>query len=246
MRASAVTTWAVLVLVIALQLSAGPATQPTTEANLGRGSFSKTITKTVALEYLVTLPKAYGRGEKSPLLIALHGSGECGHDLKEVAFLPKMIVDGQKESPFVVVAPQLGSDHDWWSAETLNALLDDLLVKYDVDPDRVYLTGLSLGGYGVWDWACHSPQRFAAIVPIAGQPNPDWFQRLERLPVWAFHGALDKEVWPHEDEKMIKLLKEMGADAKLTMYAGVGHNAWSRAYREPGLWEWMLRQRRGK
>jgi predicted peptidase len=235
---------AIWILIFGSQLLGGPSTQPTTEPALTRGKFSKTITKTVSLEYLVHLPKGYGKEEKSPLLIALHGSGECGHDLKEVAFLPKMIVNGQKDCPFVVVAPQLASDHDWWSPEALDGLLDELLAKYEVDPDRVYLTGMSLGAYGVWDWACHSPERFAAIAPISGQPNPDWFQQLEHVPVWAFHGALDKEVWPHEDEKMIKLLKEMGADAKLTMYVGVAHNAWSRAYREPGLWEWMVKQKR--
>jgi predicted peptidase len=155
-----------------------------------------------------------------------------------------MVLKACPDAPFVIVAPQLHSELEGWTSEQLDLLLDDVLAKYSVDPDRVYVAGASWGAYGVWDWGCHSPQRLAAIVPISGEPNTDLVDQMKTLPVWAFHGALDKAVWPHEDQAMIAALQKLGDEAKLTMYPDLAHNAWSRALADPEVYRWMLSHRR--
>src|SRR4051812_14107014 len=210
---------------------ADPTTRPTTQP----GGVHRSISKTVGYDYLVNFPAGYAGAErrKHPLIVFLHGSGDCGHDPGKLAGQgPARVVDRMPEWPFVLVSPQSPSELDWWDVDSLNAVLDDVLAKYDVDPDRVYLTGLSMGGYAVWDWALHRPERFAAIVPISGEPNTDLADIIaqSKLPVWAFHGAKDKEVWPHEDQKMVDLIQRAGGDARLTMYEDAGHDAWTRTY----------------
>jgi predicted peptidase len=234
-----------VVLFFAAGALAGPTTRPATQPS----AIHRTITKTVGYDYLVTFPPGYDGGtvkQHRPLLIFLHGSGECGHDLSKVAgHGPARVIDRMPDWPFVLVSPQSPSELDWWDVDSLNAVLDDVLAKYDVDPDRVYLTGLSMGGYAVWDWAVHAPQRFAAIAPISGEPNTDLADVIARakLPVWAFHGAKDKEVWPHEDQKMVELIRQKGGDARLTLYDDAGHDAWTRAYADAELYRWLLSHR---
>ncbi len=223
---------------------AAPATQPSTRPALASGSFSKTITTSLRMNYLVHFPKGYGHGEKSPLLICLAGSGGCGHDLKKIEGFARSIPEAQPDLPFVIVTPQLDSELNGWTAQQLDALLDHLLATYDVDPDRVYAMGHSWGAYGVWDWACRSPGRLAAIAPVSGEPNTDLVREMKQVPVWAFHGAMDKEVWPHEDQKMIRMLARLGDDAKLTMYPDLGHNAWQRTIQNREVFEWLLKHRR--
>ena len=138
----------------------------------------------------------------------------------------------------------MASYDGWWSVESLDALLDHVLASYDVDPDRVYPTGISLGAYGVWDWSCHRPQAFAAVAPIAGEGNDDWADQLRDVPVWAFHGALDKAVNPAEEQRMVNAVIKAGGNAKLTIYPDLGHNAWDRAYSDPALFQWFLSHRR--
>jgi predicted peptidase len=237
-----------LFLLIAVFPPTAPATQPTFQP----ANFHKTVTKELSLNYLVQLPPAYADHphEKLPLLIFLHGSGECGADpneLNKVAKLgPMKDLPNLPQFHFVVVAPQCPSEVEWWQYDALDAMLDDVLAKYDVDPDRVYLTGLSMGGCGVWEWAVRRPERFAAIAPVSGEPNTDLADILAKakLPIWAFHGAKDKEVWSHEDEKMIALITKAGGDAKLTLYPDVGHGDWSRTYGNPELYEWFLKHTR--
>jgi predicted peptidase len=158
------------------------------------------------------------------------------------------VIDSMRDWPFVLVSPQSPSELDWWDVDSLDAVLDDVLAKYEVDADRVYLTGLSMGGYAVWDWALHRPERFAAIVPISGEPNTDLADIIAkaRLPVWAFHGSKDKEVWPHEDQKMVNLIQKAGGDARLTLYEDAGLDAWTRTYANPELYRWMLSHRRSE
>jgi predicted peptidase len=233
-------------LLVLILLSTSCDAQPATQPALQSGAFEKTITKTLKMEYVAWFPKDFGNPkQRLPLLICLHGSGECGYDLTKLrnAGVNAALAEFP-DLPFIAITPQLSSELDGWSSESLDALLDNLLEKYPIDADRVYLTGYSWGAYGVWDWACHSPQRFAAIAPISGEPNTDLVDRLVHVPVWAFHGAKDKEVWPHEDQKMVELLTRRGGDAKLTMYQDVGHNAWTRTYRDPELYAWLLKHRR--
>ena len=215
--------------------------QPTTRP----AHFEKTITKTLSYDYLVWQPRDYGKGKKVPLLIMLHGSGSCGHDLSKLRDTQVLkYAATHPDFPFMVVLPQSPSEKDWWSLETLDAWLDDVMSKYDVDPDRVYLTGISMGAYGVWDWACHRPDRFAAIAPLAGEGNDDLAAELKHVPVWAFHGARDTAVSPAEEVRMVDAVNRTGGSAKLTMYPDLGHNIGTRTYSSPELYAWLLEHRR--
>ena len=228
----------VIAAMLALVAASGPSTQPSVQ----RESFHKSITKRVGYEYVVRFPNASSAKGKLPLIIFLHGSGECGDDLSKVEnnALLKSAPANDPSFPFIVIAPQLPSQKDWWSVESLDALLDHVLEKYPVDRDRVYLTGISLGAYGVWDWACHRPGAFAAIAPIAGEGNDDWASELKHLPVWAFHGAKDKAVSLAEEKRMVDAVNRAGGVAKLTIYPDAGHNAWREAYNDPELYRWFL------
>ena len=224
--------------------SATPESATNSQSGLARqrASFHKTIAKTIGYDFTVQTPRDYSADRKRfPLIIFLHGSGECGRDLSKVEKHSLLkITSQQADFPFVIVAPQMPAYDGWWSVESLDALLDHVLATYDVDPDRVYLTGISLGAYGVWDWACHRPQAFAAIVPIAGEGNDDWAGKLKNVPVWAFHGANDKAVSPAEEQRMVNAVNKAGGSAKLTLYPDLGHNAWYRAYNDPALFGWLL------
>ena len=143
-------------------------------------SFEKEIKITVKLNYLLFLPEGYESGDKKwPLILFLHGAGESGSDVQRVKAtgLPKLL-DTKTDLPFVVVSPQ--SPRGGWNADTLNALLDDVLARYKIDPDRVYLTGLSMGGFGTWELGTAHPERFAAIAPICGGGTPAQRRPLER------------------------------------------------------------------
>jgi predicted peptidase len=173
----------------------------------------------------------------------LHGAGESGTDIEKVKAtgLPKLL-ETKTDLPFVVISPQ--SARGGWNADSLNALLDDALAKYKVDPDCVYLTGLSMGGFGTWQLGTAHPERFAAIAPICGGGDPTRASRLKGVPIWAFHGANDNVVPIARTEAMIKALKDAGADPKFTVYPEAGHDSWTETYNNSELYKWLLEQRR--
>jgi predicted peptidase len=213
-------------------------------------ALEKTITKIVKANYLLYLPKEYSKAsdKKWPLLIFLHGSGESGSDIEKVKVHgpPKLIAAG-KEFPFIVVSPQAPDmPRRGWDVELMNTLLDDLIEKYAVDEDRVYLTGLSMGGYGTWAWAAASPERFAAVAPICGGGQPRQARRMKDVPVWAFHGAKDPVVPLKESEDMIAALKTAGAEPKLTVYPEAMHDSWTATYDNAELYTWLLEHKRKK
>lgn len=212
-------------------------------------SFETQITKTVRLNYLLFLPKDYGtdQDKKWPLILFLHGAGERGDDLKLVKIhgIPK-IVEQQEDFPFIAVSPQCPK-FSWWpmEIEALNALLDDIIAKYSVDKDRLYLTGLSMGGYGAWALATAHPDRFAAIAPICGGGDPEKACVLKNVPAWIFHGEKDNVVNPDESRKMAKALEECGGNVQLTMYPEANHDSWTETYNNPELYKWFLKYKRG-
>ncbi len=127
----------------------------------------------------------------------------------------------------------------------LMALVDDVAARYKVDKDRIYVTGLSMGGFGTWAFAAAFPDRVAAIIPICGGGNPADAKKLKELPIWVFHGAKDPVVPSSRSEAMIKALKEAGASkVKFTLYPEAGHDAWTATYKNPEVWEWLLKQKR--
>ena len=158
-------------------------------------------------------------------------------------------VEELEDFPFVVVSPQcpIGTLRHL-QLTTLRGLLDEVMERHAVDSDRVYLTGLSMGGYGVWHLAAKHPERFAAVVPICGgglasQGFPDKVCALKDVPVWAFHGADDEVVPLSESRRLCERLRECGGKVELTVYQGVGHDSWTRTYENPRVFEWLLEHR---
>lgn len=209
---------------------------------------TREITKTVHANYLLYLPPGYNDDTDAmwPLVIFLHGAGERGDDLEKVtSHGPARYIKEGKSYPFVVVAPQCPANQ-WWDVDTVLALLDTTMESERIDPDRVYLTGLSMGGYGAWSVAARQPERFAAIVPICGGGNVREAGKLKNVPVWAFHGAKDPVVPLESSKEMVAAVNETGGDARLTIYPDAGHDSWTETYENPELWEWLLSHKRNQ
>ena len=211
--------------------------------------FEKQIIRTVECKYLLYLPEAYSHsGDGWPMMLFLHGAGERGDDLEKVKVHgPPKIVEGKNDFPFIVVSPQCPLD-SWWpkEVEMLINLVDEIVRLYNVDEERIYLTGLSMGGYGTWSLASEYPDRFAAIAPICGGGEPFFGYKLKDMPVWAFHGAKDPVVPLSKSEKMVKAIKAAGGDAKLTVYPDAGHDSWTETYENQELYDWFLKHKREK
>ncbi len=217
--------------------------------------FTRQITRTVTLNYLLYVPRAAAAhpDQKWPLILFLHGAGERGHDVWLVAkHGPPKIVRERPDFPFIVVSPQCPAGRVWDNDEVL-ALLDEILATQPVDPTRVYLTGLSMGGYGTWSLGLAHPERFAAIVPICGGgdplkallADPKKAEALRSLAVWAFHGAKDPVVKLVESERMVEALRKAGVrEVELTVYPDAQHDSWTETYANPKLYEWLLRHQR--
>ena len=197
------------------------------------------------------LPKRYQQASKKkpmPLIIYLHGSSRRGRNVEDVkanGLAPLM--DKKDDFEFVVASPQALSKHPWqrcWQPDDLILLLDHLLANYHIDPNRVYLTGLSMGGYGTWAAIGKHPDRFAAAAPICGGGDPARATRIGKLPVWAFHGDADGVVPIERSKEMVDAIKTAKGNAKLTSYPGVGHDSYTRTYANPKLYAWFLKHHR--
>jgi predicted peptidase len=198
----------------------------------------------VRLNYLLYLPDDYDKQDSWPLLLFLHGAGERGDDLELVKkHGPPKLINGGKEFPFIVVSPQCRKDV-WWEPIELTALIDDIVKTHNVDQDRIYVTGLSMGGFGTWRMAAYSPHRFAAIAPICGGGEAYWARRFPHLPTWVFHGAKDKGVPLERSEEMVDAMKKSGGEPKLTIYPEAEHDSWTETYDNPEFYEWLLAQKR--
>jgi predicted peptidase len=210
-------------------------------------SFEALVSRQVKLNYLLHLPPGYGQGANKEwsLILFLHGLGERGDDISHLDRLKKhglpKILDTQTDFPFIVVSPQCPGQ-SWWPLELdgLNALLDNILEQYAVDRTRLYLTGLSMGGFGTWSLATAYPKRFAAIAPICGGGVPPLTEALKDVPVWAFHGALDDVVPLAASESMVMALRACGGDVRFTVYPDLQHDSWTVTYDNPELYRWFL------
>ncbi len=212
--------------------------------------FEIEIRKTVGCKYLLYLPKDYGKVEKTwPLMLFLHGAGERGDDLNQLKrHGPAKLVEQGKDMPFIIVSPQCPTG-DWWpgKVETLKALVDRITDNYSVDTERVYLTGLSMGGYGSWAMGAAYPDTFAAAVPICGGGQPfSMARKLVTVPIWAFHGAKDSVVPLKESEQMVEAVRRAGGNAKLTVYPEANHDSWTATYDNPELYTWLLKHKKSK
>ena len=217
--------------------------------------FERTVTRTLSVQYLLFTPKGYDpKGDKQwPLILFLHGAGERGTNLQKVAVHgPPKIVKGRPDFPFLVASPQCPND-ETWSNEAVLALLDEVIAKHAVDTNRIYLTGLSMGGFGAWSLALSHPERFAAVAPICGGGNPldallasrKKAAALKNLPFWAFHGAKDPVVKLEESQRMVAALKKAGVkEVELTVYPEAEHDSWTETYDNEKLYEWFLKHAR--
>lgn len=199
------------------------------------------------LRYLLFLPVGYHeRHDPWPMMLFLHGAGECGDDLDRVkAHGPPKIVEKENDFDFVVLSPQCcpGRDASYgWEPEPLIQLVDHALKTYRVDSDRVYVTGISMGGYGTWRLAAAYPDRFAAIVPICGGGDVRDAERLKSMPIWTFHGEQDDIVPISETERMVRAIQAADGEPKFTVYPDVGHDSWTVTYETWDVYGWMLSQ----
>lgn len=209
--------------------------------------FRKEIRETIGLSFLLALPEGYEAEDERqwPLVVFLHGAGERGADLEKVKIHgpPKKVEAGEK-FPFILVSPQC-PEGEWWTEQPVLELIDHLEEQYRVDRSRIYLTGLSMGGYGTWHFATRAPSRFAAILPVCGGGVPYQMRWIRKLPVWAFHGDQDTAVPLEESKRLIEALQKLGnEEARLTVYPGVGHDSWTATYDNSEVYEWLLSHRK--
>jgi predicted peptidase len=195
--------------------------------------------------YWLYLPEKYDADKEAkwPLLLFLHGAGERGEDPQRVKIHGPPKLADKKAFPFIIVSPQVAPDKRW-RAESLGTLLDEVISKHHVDKDRVYVTGLSMGGAGTWSVAAAYPDRFAAIVPICGFGRAEIAEKIKHLPIWVFHGAKDKAVTLERSQEMVDALKAAGAEPKFTIYPDAGHDSWTETYNNQEVYDWLLKQRR--
>lgn len=221
--------------------------------------------------YQVYVPPNWNKRSKWPVILFLHGAGERGDDgllQTDVGLGHAIRQKAAAWNQFIIVMPQCRKERFWSQPEMEQvalAALERTIKEFHGDRSRLYLTGISMGGYGVWSIASHHAAVFAALVPICGgiEPPPslpalktdladdydpyrDTAQKIGKTPVWVFHGAADPVVPVEGSQKMVEALKAVGADVRYTEYPGVQHNSWDRAYAEPELPDWLLAHTRAK
>lgn len=186
------------------------------------------------------------KNKKMPLIVQLHGAGERGYGKDDLDYVDIHGLSSylkENEHNCMVVMPQCSPDSFWAGrVESLLKFIEQIIQEFDVDADRVYLTGLSMGGYGTWFTAMAKPEMFAAIAPICGG-GMAWNAEVLTMPVWAFHGGADNIVSPIQSDEMVAKLKEFNPDVKYSRYEGIGHNSWSLACNRE-LVEWLLSKKR--
>lgn len=215
------------------------------------------------LPYRLQAPIAVAEGQKYPLVIALHGSGERGNDNERTLtwFAPLASDTLRVQYPAFVLVPQCPKGKRWvevdWALpahtipqepsipmRALLALLEELPKEYPIDRSRIYLTGLSMGGFGTFDLLARKPEIFACAVPVCGGADTATAERVKHIPLWIFHGALDKVVMPARSRDMVSALRRAGALPQYTEYPDVEHGSWKPAYANPDVWRWMFAQRK--
>lgn len=218
------------------------------------------------LPYRLFVPKDYDANRKYPLVLFLHGAGERGDDNEKQLLHPDVLnlvtAKHAAKHPCFVVAPQCPAgakwvDVNWWqkphhqtpdkpaeSARLTLELLDALAKQYSIDANRIYVTGLSMGGYGTFDLLVRRPDYFAAAVPLCGGADDARAKDFAHVPLWIFHGDKDGAVPVDRSRSVVEALKKAGAEPKYTEYKGEGHLIWKRAYAEPELAEWLFAQAR--
>ncbi|MDZ7289286.1 MAG: alpha/beta hydrolase-fold protein [candidate division KSB1 bacterium] len=233
------------------------------------GFLNRTVTvDTTTYRYQVYLPANFTSRKKWPIILFLHGAGERGDDglLQTQVGIGAAIRQHAERFPCLVVFPQCRPNKVWAGEMETQALaaLDQTVKEFNGDPEQIYLTGLSMGGYGTWQFAARHPGKFAALVPICGgvippadfpfppeaaaqipadKPYETIAAKIGKTPVWIFHGDADQAIPVSESRQMNEALQVLGGNVKYTEYPGIGHNSWDKAYAEPELMTWLLSQK---
>jgi len=216
------------------------------------------------LPYRLLKPLNYNPKEKYPLVVFLHGAGERGddNDKQLVHGVPEFLTpETRKDYPCFLIAPQCPDGKKWvevdWSAESHKqpkepsepmrltlGLIDQMRKDYPIDGKRIYVTGLSMGGFGTWDVIARKPDLFAAAVPICGGADETTATKIVKIPIWAFHGAQDPAVKVSRTRHMIAALKKAGGEPKYTEYPDEGHASWVPAYKDAAMMKWLFAQKK--
>lgn len=201
-----------------------------------------------ACAYLLYLPAQYDddKNHKWPVIITLHGSGECGNVAKMAGMaLPRYVASRPTKFPFIVIA--VNAPTMWYRGDNAVAvfeILEKVQAEYRTDSDRVYLTGYSMGGFATWELSILRPDLFAAIIPVCGRGIPPAAENIATMPTWAFHGARDSNVPVSGSREMIAAMKAAGGEPRYTEYPALSHEIWEGVYRSMDVYKWLLKQRR--
>lgn len=214
------------------------------------------------LPYRLLKPDNYDPKVKYPLVLFLHGAGERGKDndkqlVHGVAEFAK--AENRRKYPCFLAAPQCPTGQGWSDfmakkgtpskgqsepGKLAFELVQALLKEFSIDPKRLYITGLSMGGYGTWDIITRNPDTFAAAVPVCGGGDPANVDKIAKLPIWIFHGGKDPVVKPERSREMVAAIKNAGGEAKYTEYPDVGHDSWVKTYKDADMMAWLFEQKR--
>lgn len=216
------------------------------------------------LPYRLLKPVNPESKELFPLVIFLHGAGERGKDNEvQIKHISELFLDERNRGkyPCYLVAPQCPKGQGWSNftagesiqltekpsrpMQSVILLIEQLIREFPIDTTRIYITGLSMGGYGTWDVIARYPNKFAAAVPVCGGGDPTTAPKIKHIPIWAFHGALDKVVPPRQSRKMIRAIQDAGGIPGYNEYPDIEHDSWVNAYKEPHLIHWMFKQKLG-
>jgi predicted peptidase len=208
-------------------------------------STEKQLSAEKQLSFLLALPEEYESQDHNwPLVVFLHGAGERGMDISQVLIhgIPKEAAEGMP-FPFLLLAPQCPEETDWYlHLEAVMQLIERTASRHRVDTRRIYLTGISMGGFGVWQLAMQYPAVFAALIPVCGGGMPWRANRVKGMPVWVFHGAKDEVIPLFYSQNMVEALEACATPVKFTVYPEAGHDSWTETFQNPAVYEWMLSQ----
>lgn len=216
-----------------------------------------------SLPYRIHLPQTIEHGRKYPLILFFHGAGERGTDNGgQLRFgIDELLAYSEKRrQPVIIIAPQVPISEQWvdtpWTADAHTMpeepsrsmrltidLLKETIDELPVDPERVYVTGLSMGGFATWDIIQRLPELFAAAIPVCGGGDAAEADAIKDIPQWAFHGDRDWVIKPQRSRDMIAALREAGGHPKYTEYPGLQHDIWDTTYANEAVWQWLFEQR---
>lgn len=205
---------------------------------------------TATRQYLFYLPGEYGKTDcKWPMIVYLHGASSRGTNLGRVrkCGIP-WLADHEKDFPFIAVSPQCPKGKRWVDIDTgwIMNIIDEISTEYAVDRDRIYITGVSMGGHGAWYLAHKYPDRFAAVAPLCGRVDTTWAESLKDMPAWVFHGSRDRVCPIRYSNDIVDTLRSIGANVKYTVYPKAGHDIVTRTYGNQELYDWFLQHHRNE